>query len=410
MHTPSEERSSVRALGPGVHSCSELLRSRGRAAVSPVCPGTSRFESMRAFTRGKDSERRSDERSAPHEAMGDSGEVVSGPRKMTQATEARAEVDKELIEIRKEVIESRNLVIKTDNLLKSLHAEVKGFGKRQEDFERRQWLSSSVAYLLFVVLTATAALVVSAVRGSVAKGENVRLQKAIDQLTATREKEHGDLQLAQATSRGAAEAYRQMTTASGDDRLKGAEAIAKLDLSRLTPLEKQALTDRSEALRNEIGQAALDRGKAAFRKNDMKTAIQELERFLSMNPPESDSVEASYYLGVAYSVSKQHQQAVAQLARFVAQDKKAKSRDYAMLLLAHSYEQIGELEKAAQIAREALSTYPHSDFSTQFRTRLRAVQRGMAGGAGAGMAPSAGKAPAARNEADAAAAGEATGR
>ena len=332
--------------------------------------------------------------------MRDSG-VVSGPRKIASATEQRVEVDKELSEIRKEVIESRNLVIKTDNLLKSLHAEVKAVGKRQEEFERRQVISSATAYLLFAVLVIAASLVVGAVRSSSAKGERQRMQKTIDELSAKLEKDRADLQLAQAASRRAADAYRQMTTTSGDDRLQGVQALASLDTSRVSALEKQALNDRAEAVRNEIGQEALERGKAAFRKSDMKGAIRELGRFLTMNPSEPETVDASYYLGVAYTVSKRYEEAVPLLARFVAQDKKAKSRDYAMLLLAHAYEQTGQLDKASQTLREAIGTYANSDFATQFRNRLHAVQKGTAGSADAATAQGGGGKPAAvRNPSD----------
>jgi len=330
--------------------------------------------------------------SAPslEESMRDSG-VVSGPRKIAGPTEQKVDVDKELSEIRKEVIESRNLVIKTDNLLKSLHAEVKGVGKRQEDFERRQWVSSATAYLLFAVLIVAASLVVGAVRSWSTKSERQRMQKAIEELTAKLEKDRADLQLAQAASRRAADVYRQMTTASGDDRLKGVEALASLDTSRVSALEKLALNDRAEAVRNEIGQEALERGKAAFRKSDMKGTIRELGRFLAMNPSGQEALDAAYYLGVAYSVSKRHDEAAPLLARFVAQDKKAKSRDYAMLLLAHSYEQTGQLEKAAQTAREAIGTYPHSDFASQFKTRLHALQKATTGGGEPTAAQSGGK-------------------
>ena len=358
---------------------------------------------MRSFTRGKEVQKRAGGQSTRsfEESMRDSGEVVSGPRKVPNATEQRVDSDKELSEIRKEVIESRNLVIKTDNLLKSLHAEVKAFGRRQEDFEKRQWISSATAYLVFAVLIVAASLLVGAARSWSAKSEKQRMQKTIEELTAKQEKDRADLQLAQAASRRAADVYRQMTTGSGDDRLNGVEALASLDTSRVSLLEKQALNDRAEAVRNEIGQEALERGKAAFRKSDMKGVIRDLARFLAMKPSEAEALDASYYLGVAYSVSKRYEEAVPLLARFVAQDKKAKSRDYAMLLLAHSYEQTGQLDKAAQIVREAIGTYPNSDFATQFRTRLHAIQKGTAGGAEAATTQSGGKSAAVRNPSDA---------
>lgn len=300
--------------------------------------------------------------------------------------DSRLDPDKELSDIRREVIESRNLVIKTDNLLKSLHAEVKAVGKRQDEFQRHQWLSSAAAYFAFALIAITVSLVVSSIRASSDKHERERLEKAIADLTAQVEKDRAEQQTVQAASRRAGEAYRQMTTLSGDDRLRGVEALAKLDTSRISPLEKQALTDRADLLRREIGQAALERGRTAFRKNDMKGAIADLSRFMAMNPPEQEALEASYFLGVAYALSKRYEEAVPPLAKFVSEDKKAKSRDHAMYLLAHSYEQIGQLDKSAETVREALMTYPNSGFATQLRARLTSVKRAIGAEAASGPA------------------------
>ena len=131
-----------------------------------------------------------------------------------------------------------------------------------------------------------------------------------------------------------------------------------------------------------------DKGKAAFRRRDLRTAIAELTRLSTLNPSKSDMLEASYYLGSAYNQTRQHQQAVPLLARFVAEEKHAKERERAMLLLAQSYEQTGQLDKAMEVARQALATYPNSEFGPQFRSRLGSAKRGLAANTGdAGVAP-----------------------
>lgn len=315
--------------------------------------------------------------------MRQSVDMGSGPRKMA-SPDQKVDFDKELAEIRREVIESRNLVIKTDNLLKNLHAEVKLVGRRQEEFQKRQWLSSAAAYLIFAVLAIGAGLLVFSVRTSTASQDRERLEKSVAELRAQLERQRSEANAVQLAARAAGEVYRQMTAGSGDERLKGIDALAKLDTSKLSPLEKQALVDRAELLRKEVGQTAFDKGKSAFRRNDMKAAITEFSRFMAMNPPAQEMTEASYYLGVAYNLSRRHEEAVPMLARFVSEDRRAKSRDYAMLLLANSYEQTGQPEKAVEIAREALSTYPNSEFAGQLRTRLSSVQRHGSGGPGEG--------------------------
>jgi tetratricopeptide (TPR) repeat protein len=307
--------------------------------------------------------------------------------------ESRADLERELAELRREVIEGRNLVIKTDNLLKSLHAELKSVGKRQEEFERRRLVSSGVAYALFAALCVAGALALSQARVKAVGVDKERYERTIAELTQKLDeakKEHSEVK---ASTARAYDVYRMMTERPGEERLQGVEAFAKMDVKHLTPLERAALKDRAESLRNEIGQSAFERGKAAFRRSEMAAVVKELTRFLAMNPSSAESLDASFFLGVAHNHLRQHDKAVAMLSSFIAGDRKSKSRDYAMLLLAESYEQIGQLDKAAAVARDALATYPSSDFATQLRGRLASVKRATTGASGEAAAAQAAGAP-----------------
>lgn len=289
--------------------------------------------------------------------------------------ESKTDLDKELSDIKKEVIEGRNLVIKTDNLLKNLHAELKAVSKKQEEFERRKLISSGAAYVLFAVMAIIGAILVSNARVAAAGQEKERFEKTISELT-TKLDELKKAEAARVTAQAHAhEVYREMTERPGDERLKGVELFAKMSVEGLSALEKAALKDRAEGLRAEIGQTAFERGKQAFRRNEMGEVVKELSRFLAMNPSPADTADASFFLGVAYNQLRQHDKAVPLLANFIELDKRSKSRDYAMLLLAQSYEQTGSLDKAAETAREALATYPASQFAPQLRGRLSSAKR-----------------------------------
>ncbi len=287
----------------------------------------------------------------------------------------KTDVEKELADLRREVVEARNLVIKSDNLLKNLHAEVKVVGKRHEDFQKRQWISSAVAYVLFAVIAVGAALMITSARSSSATNERERLEKMVADLTSQLEKQRADTATHQTAQRQAGEVYKMMTNLPGDERLKGIDALVKLDTSRLSTLERQALNDRAAALRREAGDAAFERGKIAFRKNEMAGVVSEMERFLAMNPPQEQALDASFFLGTAYNQMRQHDKAVPLLARFVEGDKASKTRDYAMLPLAQSYQEVGQLEKALQTARDGAGTYPNTQYMPQFRGRIATVKR-----------------------------------
>ncbi|WP_224369954.1 tetratricopeptide repeat protein [Hyalangium versicolor] len=299
---------------------------------------------------------------------------------MAAAETTKPEIDKELTEIRKEVIEARNLVIKTDNLLKNLHAEVKAVGKRHEDFQRRQWISSGVAYALFAILAVGGAVMVTRTSTSTADAERERLEKSVADLTQQLEKQRAEVASNQNAQRSAAEVYKLMTTLPGDERLKGIDALVKLDTTRLSGLERQALTDRAALLRKEIGDTALERGKAAFRRNEMKAAADDLARFMAMNPSEADALDASFFLGAAYNATNQHDKAAPLLARFVDGDKKSKMRDYAMVLLAQSYQETNQLDKALATIRDALANYPNTQYLGAMKARLNSAKRQQGGG------------------------------
>lgn len=312
--------------------------------------------------------------------MSRSTEIISEPRRIHMA-ENKSDLDRELSDIKKEVIEGRNLVIKTDNLLKNLHAELKAVSKKQEEFEKRKLVSSAAAYALFAVMAIVGAVLVSNARVSAAGADKERYEKTIAELTAkVDEAKKADAARLTAEAR-AFEVYRQMTQLPGDERLKGVEAFAKMSTDGLSPLERSALKDRAEGLRSEIGQSTFERGKQAFRRNEMGEVIKELSRFMAMNPNREDGADASFFLGVAYNQLRQHEKAVPLLASFVEIDKRSKTRDYAMLLLAQSYEMTGSLDKAADVAREAIGTYPNSQFLPQLRGRLATAKRAMNAGA-----------------------------
>jgi tetratricopeptide (TPR) repeat protein len=293
------------------------------------------------------------------------------------------DLERELADIRREVIEGRNLVIRTDNLLKTLHSEVKAFGARQRDFERRQRLSSAAAYTLFALLAGTAAVLLSGARASAANGERAKAVAELKTLTESLEKERAEQTTVAAARRAAGEAYRMMTELPGDRRLEGITALTRVDQSKLAPLERQALADRASALRHELGQTAFERGKSAFRRSEWAAATEDLSRFLAMQPSEPEELEASFLLGNALVQQRKFEPAVAPLKRFVEKDRRSRNREWAMTLLAQAYEQTGHPDQAAAVAREALGMYPASQFTPLLKARLSSAKRALSATEGA---------------------------
>ncbi len=285
--------------------------------------------------------------------------------------ETTADAAKLLEEIRREVVESRNMTIKTDNALKTLHAELKLVSTQQDAFQSRTWFSTGAAYVVFAALCVAGVVVISNTRAAGANAERERLEKQVGELTSTIDKLKADGTGQLAAEQSALQVYRQMTTLPGEERLKGIDALQKIDQTKLTAFARLVLQDRAVALRKEVGGAVLEKGKTAFRRQDWPETISQLSRFLSMDPAEDDALEASFFLGNAYFQSRKFEDAIKHLTRFSDGDKKAKLRDFAMLMLMQCYDMTGAKEQAVATAKEAYNSYPSSDFRNQFVTRLQ---------------------------------------
>ncbi|MHB8419964.1 MAG: tetratricopeptide repeat protein [Myxococcales bacterium] len=298
----------------------------------------------------------------------DKGEQgVAGPVRVIAPGLGGAE--RELIELRREVLESRNLVIKTDNLLRGLHAEVKAFGKRQEEAERHRVFASAAAYACFAALCAGGAAL--AARGFVASAQEDAAQARRDAASAVAgaAQLRSELGARQAASEAAARAYAKV---AGDaaGRLDGLAAVGQLDRKLLTPLEVKALDDRASQARREAAAAALESGRAAFRHNDFKGAAAELGRYFQIADPAGADVLASLDLGVALWQQRAFAPAAAQLERFLALGKGLKNRDYAALLLGESLEGAGRAAQAEDVYKSGIAEHSQSEFAPQMRHRL----------------------------------------
>ncbi len=313
------------------------------------------------------------------------GEVRASPRTGPAARPARAPpappareettVEKELSDIRKEIVEARNLVIKNDNLLKNLGADLKALGKKQESFERRQWVSSAVAYLLFAALAGGAAVL--GARGWVAQAssETASLREKASGATEAAERARAELAQAKQASAAALAAYQKLDAGSADEREKAALALRAVDRSKLSPLEARALDDRSRAIIERLAEAKLDVGRNAYKRSDFKTAAAELGKALDLWPEHPEGDDMSFYLGAAAAELRDWEKAAPALARFVAKSKEKKNKDYAVLVLAEAQEKTGDPATAEKTLRAAIADYPASEYIPAMRKRLSGLRK-----------------------------------
>lgn len=282
------------------------------------------------------------------------------------------EIDKEMQEVKREVVEARNLVIKTDNLLKNLHADLKLVAKKQETFEKRSFISSATALILFAALAAVGAYMFaqSEIRSS-----------ARELAEATSARESSDAALAQAREREqeakgesdrAFKLYERLNSDDEETRWVAVADAAKLEPKHLTALERKALADRSLSLRYEAAAAALDAGRNSFRRNDFRTANAELDRYFELSPEPEDA--AFLLLGQARHAVRDYKGAVDPLETFLKKAPESRSADYVTLILGESLAEAGEKEKAISVYLEGARKYASSQWASSMRVRARRLQ------------------------------------
>jgi tetratricopeptide (TPR) repeat protein len=297
-------------------------------------------------------------------------EEIIPTRSTPPAVEHRAG-DRDLEILRREVIESRNLVIKTDNLLKNLHAELKQMGRKQELFEKRHMMTSVAAYVLFATIATLGAFAFarSEIRG--AREEANANEARAKQLT----QEVESMRRAESSRRDASEKAARAFELLGSEKEGPGQTLAMdqalhLDRQLLSRLEAKSLDDRAAGLKSKMAQAALERGNAAFRRNDWSSTAQELTRYLELEP-KNDEPMVWFRLGNALTQAKEHQRAIPALENFLKSTSGSKTAQYAGYLLGTDYEETGNADKAQKTYERALNLFPSSEFSSMIRGRLK---------------------------------------
>jgi tetratricopeptide (TPR) repeat protein len=296
---------------------------------------------------------------------------ITAPRSIPPAAEHQPAAERDLSDLRREVIESRNLVIKTDNLLKNLHAELKQMGRKQELFEKRHMMTSVAAYFLFAAIATMGAFTFarSEIRG--AREEAAANEAKAKQLT----QELDTLRRTDAARRDASEKAARAYDLLGSEKEGPGQTLAMdqalhLDRQLISRLEAKALDDRAAGMKAKMAQAALERGNAAFRRNDWSATAQELTRYIELEPRVEESM-VWFRLGNALTQAKEHQRAIPPLESFLKSTGGTKTAQYAGYLLGTDYEETGNADKARQTYERALGLFPSSEFSGLIRARLK---------------------------------------
>lgn len=283
--------------------------------------------------------------------------------------------DKALAELKKEIIETRNLVIRNDNLLKTFGADLKTIGRKQENFERKQWISSAIAYVLFVVLASGAAYLASQGYLAQAQSEIEALTQKAQEATLAAKQAEEELAKAREASQAALAAYQKLMDAAPSEREAVVAEVQAVDKTRLSRLEARALEDRARAMIQQLANEKFESGRAAYRRKDWRTAVDDLLKGMSLWPDHPLAPEHSFFLGTAANETRQYELVEQYLTRYIEEQKGRGNKDYAYLLLGNAQAALGKLSQAEATLRRGLERFPNSQFATSMRRRAATFRK-----------------------------------
>jgi len=244
------------------------------------------------------------------------------------------EILKEVKEVRREVIETRNLNIKSDNNMRSLFAELKKVNENQKRSEKKMRISSIGAYVLFVVIISTAAILLSSIISGNYSDKieflNQRIAKLNEEISIIK----GDL-----GARDAAEkrSVYLLKLIEDDKKVEAVKEFRKIQSNNLSVVETKLLTEKIAAFAKALARKEYDKGVGQWRIGGYKSAIQNFEVSLKYNKDEDYFGLLSYFWGLSLLQLKKHDEGIEKLKTAIAKEIRKDYREKAMLKIADTY-------------------------------------------------------------------------
>ncbi|MDP8999640.1 MAG: tetratricopeptide repeat protein [Myxococcota bacterium] len=280
------------------------------------------------------------------------------------------DLDDELREIKREIIESRGLVIKTNNLTNALSADIKSISKRQQAYERRLWLNSATAYVVFVVMVFAAFKVavdarVEAIEATSKhlRDESARYKQELDEL----KQREGDRHAAELE---AAKFYNLVREGRRVDVVKGWDAVKTRPL---TKAEAQFLGDAVDKARTEQATLLYLQGMESFRLQRWQEAVTAFEESLRFDDAGAISPQTKLELSSAYRKLHKQKDAIPLLLQLAEPGIDKEVQDDALEQLAWCQTEIEAYNDAKNTWRTLLRRFPDSHFAPEAKLALQTL-------------------------------------
>jgi TolA-binding protein len=280
------------------------------------------------------------------------------------------EVDDELREIKREIIESRGLVIKTNNLANALSADIKSIAKRQQGYERRLFVNSATAYVVFVIVVLAAMKLAMDARVDAIEATNKHLREESSRLSQDLEASRKRETERQSAELEAAKFYDLVRQGKRSELVRGWESMRNKPLSRA---EAQFLADAVEKAKSEQAALLYVQGIDSVhlqRWQEAATAFEESLRNAENGPV---APQAKLQLANAYRKLRKQRDAIPLLEQLADSTTDKDAQDDALEILAWCQTEIESYDDAKNTWRTLLRRFPDSHFAPEAKLALQTL-------------------------------------
>ena len=277
----------------------------------------------------------------------------------------------ELAEIRREIVESRAVSIKTNNLVNALSADLNSIAKRQQGYERRMIVHSSVTYAVSIAGLLLLGKVFVDARVDAVRAETQNRSEELKLLTKEAERARESVERHHKSQKRAQELYELVRRDKHLDLLKAAEELDNLELSKM---EREVFASALEQARNELSRTEYLEGLDYIRTGRWHEAEQSLALALKYKPTGSHTANGRLQLARALKALGKQREAVPILLNLSEASPDKELMDEAAMLLAECQIDMEAYNDAIATLRTFIRRFPNSPFIHDARMKLADIQ------------------------------------
>lgn len=277
----------------------------------------------------------------------------------------------ELEEIRREIVESRALSIKTNNLVNALSADLNSIAKRQQGYERRMIVHSSVTYAVSIAGLLLLGKVFVDARVEAVRAETKNRSEELNTLTKEAQQAKETWERHVKGQKRSQELYEFIRREKHLDLLKAADEIEALDLSRV---EREVFSAALEQARNELSHREYLEGLDYIRTGRWHEAEQSLALALKYKPTGAHTANGRLQLARALKALGKQREAVPILLNLSEASPDKELMDEAAMLLAECQIDMEAYNDAIGTLRTFVRRFPNSPLIHDARMKLADIQ------------------------------------